>query len=378
MLRRRIGATLIENGAITTDKMVVGTINADRLQSGSITTGLIAADTITASKLAIGDFTNPIDNWNFQLGDVYWFKEDTWQIAANPIAELGGFVALKTGGSTSTLRSDTFIEVQPNDAFRATARIQGIGTNGSAYVRYSYINATGSDIGFANGNLISGGAGWQDSQVNIIVPATIGSSRVFAIRLEVVATNTTGTFYVDRVASNRRATGQLIVDGSINAAKLSTGELITQSAQIADAVIVSAKIADLQVNTLKIAGDSVTTFASSFNPGTATGNGSYGAVVGVGVNVPSVGPRAGLLQVGWQHGYFNSTPTNFRIRWRQPPSLAEVIVTERQMGEINDTPSFFRTITMEPGYHEFFMDWSGANGNVQARDFNIAVLSRIR
>jgi hypothetical protein len=156
--------------------------------------------------------------------------------------------------------------------------------------------------------------------------------------------------------------------GAVRAVNLASETLITQTAQIGTATI----------DTLRVQGDAVTTFASSFNPSVATGNGSYAVVVGVGLTVPSVGSRSGLLQVGWQHGYFSSTPTNFRIRWRQPPSLAEVIVTDRQMGQINDTPSFFRTITLEPGFHEFFMDWSGANGNVQASDFNIAVFSRIR
>lgn len=55
-----------------------------------------------------------------------------------------------------------------------------------------------------------------------------------------------------------------IVARSITAAKLSTTELITVSAQIKDAIITTAKIGDLQVETIKIAGNAVTVPVSAY------------------------------------------------------------------------------------------------------------------
>ena len=75
--------------------------------------------------------------------------------------------------------------------------------------------------------------------------------------------------YFDRLLFWRANAGQLIVDGSITADKITTGELITTTAQLGTAVVSTAaignlavttgKIANLAVNTAKIADLAVTT-----------------------------------------------------------------------------------------------------------------------
>ena len=71
-VKQKIGATLIEDGAITTDKIAAGSItaesgivadlNAGVIQSGTIDAARIGANTITADKLLVGSTENLIVN----------------------------------------------------------------------------------------------------------------------------------------------------------------------------------------------------------------------------------------------------------------------------------------------------------------------------
>jgi hypothetical protein len=75
-------------------------------------------------------------------------------------------------------------------------------------------------------------------------------------------------------------TGDRLVANTISAGQLSTGELITLSAQIKNAIIDTAKIGDLQVNTIKIAGNAVTYPAYQYVPASLNGNGAFQSVCG--------------------------------------------------------------------------------------------------
>lgn len=56
-LEEVLGGTLIQDGAITTNKMTAGTINADRLAANTITAAQIAANTITGGQIAANTVT---------------------------------------------------------------------------------------------------------------------------------------------------------------------------------------------------------------------------------------------------------------------------------------------------------------------------------
>lgn len=153
-----------------------------------------------------------------------------------------------------------------------------------------------------------------------------------------------------------------IAAGAIRATNLASETLITQTAQIGEAT----------VDTLRVQGDAVTTFASAFNANTASGSGAYQAIQGLGFTVPQ--DRQGVLMVSFQNGYLgSSTVTRVRIR-----TVAGTTIFERQMGAVNDTPTFILARTFTTGANDFILDWWGQDSSIEASSFSIIAFSRIR
>ena len=174
----------------------------------------------------------------------------------------------------------------------------------------------------------------------------------------------------DKVAANAITAGKIaaaaissteIAAGAIRATNLASETLITQTAQIGVATI----------DTLRVQGDAVTTFASNFSGGTATGNSAYQVIIGLGFTLPQ--ERTGLLVVSFQHGYSAGYRlTGYRVR------ANGVTIFQRELGAILDNPVLVLQRSFPGGLNEIFLDWYGADSTIAASAFNIAALSRIR
>jgi hypothetical protein len=175
----------------------------------------------------------------------------------------------------------------------------------------------------------------------------------------------------DKITANAITAGKIaaaaissteIAAGAIRATNLASETLITQSAQLGVAT----------VDTLRVQGDAVTTFASAFNPNTASGSGNYQAIQGLGFTVPQ--DRQGILMVSLQQGYSGgATVTRVLIQ-----TAGGSTILERQMGAINDTPTFILARTFTAGNNDFILYWWGQDGSIQASSFSIIAFSRIR
>lgn len=174
----------------------------------------------------------------------------------------------------------------------------------------------------------------------------------------------------DKVAANAITAGKIaaaaissteIAAGAIRATNLASETLITQTAQLGVATI----------DTLRVQGDAVTTFASNFSGGTATGNNAYQVIIGLGFTLPQ--ERTGLLVVSFQHGYSAGYRlTGYRVR------ANGVTIFQRELGAILDNPVLVLQRSFPAGLNEIFLDWYGADSTIAASAFNIAALSRIR
>ena len=123
-----------------------------------------------ASTAPAGNITNVnILNPGFELGNVDWALGAGWSIVANASAAHSGNWVAEFNGSAATAIASASWNISTFSSFDLAAWINPNGSPGTAYVRmnfYSGINGTGTLLETQTGSPISGGTGWQQSQLN--------------------------------------------------------------------------------------------------------------------------------------------------------------------------------------------------------------------
>ena len=225
--------------------------------SGSTTIdgGLIQANTILANKIALSDFTN--------------YSQLNEMSASN----LGFTVSRETDGVWYSYYPDRdkFISEYHSCAGFETLRVQyGISTTCKAYENSSATSATyvGTAIGIYcyDGNKtpidikyatrVTATSSGTPAQVSstITLPANTRYFRVF-IQTEAVG-NFSGTIKVKNVLVTRMNSSELIVDGSINANKISSNAVTTD--KLAANAVTAAKISAGAITTDKVTAGAIT------------------------------------------------------------------------------------------------------------------------
>ena len=165
-LRKAVGSTLIENGAVTTDKIAVGAITAESgvvrdLDAGTIAVGemegaRIKAGTVTADKLLVGVPTNLLpgaDDWAFSSAGWSGFSRN---------ADLEA-IWIK---GTQTIRSDEKFTLAPGEySFTVEARGSVSGTS-------FYVQLIGEDGNFYALSNQNPGTGWTLFESTFTITAT--------------------------------------------------------------------------------------------------------------------------------------------------------------------------------------------------------------
>ena len=251
---RRDGGELLVDGAITTNHMKSGTIDAGILSAASITSDLIASDAITAKVISVGDFTNIATGGGFDTtGDkANWSAlpvNTNWSTTSPAPGSLGYVTAnANTGSRSLTLLNKP--SVQPGDEYYISL----------LYKTSSDYNGTANNSKFRvgdqnNSHLLSLSyttisSSWIPATANYVVPDT----GVNALTLTLNFDNTVGSVSVDNVVMRKKASSTLIEDdaittdhiraGAIDATKLSanavTASAISGKSITADKLIISS------------------------------------------------------------------------------------------------------------------------------------------
>ena len=222
-------------------------IDGSDIKTGTVTANQIDVNTIRARNLYISDLNNlAADPY---LGDVgSWASASALKVfvvdPGNGYA--GRNTYMETTGANSGLNGE-YVDVAPGQEFILEAVANRYSaTSGSFRVFAQWANDALVSQGFiiiANWTTADALNTWVRKTATGTVPATATKVRILIDNAETTIAG--GTYRLGYVALNRRSGAELIVDGAITAAKLSTGELITLSAQIKDAIITSAKIVSL-------------------------------------------------------------------------------------------------------------------------------------
>lgn len=265
-----ISATELQAGSVTSVKIVSGAITTDHLQAGAITTaklaaGAVGADQISAgaiitSKLAVVGRSTAINPDPHFEDDTIWTNPSGGTAPSTVQSQYapGGSRILLTASPGVVYYHDHKFPIDQNKTY-LIEWIAASGGTGGFYGVHRFYNGSGTLLG-------GGGGSWSYASDNHYYPsnATLGPAyQRFATQiganterplpagttqmsLGFLANNGgTGQTNIGMIRVTEVTRGELIVQGAITADKLAASNVVTLSAQIADAIITDAKIVSL-------------------------------------------------------------------------------------------------------------------------------------
>ena len=260
-LYKAVGSTLIEPGAITTEKIAVGAITAESgvvasLDAGKITVGAldsarIAANSITADKMLIGSGANMIDDPTFEYGANGWKLSSMAQIVSVSDGPAGGVANVArlsiTNNDNSPLIPLSFpmifdstpgaFALNPGDNYRFVfkARVVSRPESGTGYLRMRGLLLTAD----------KSSRSWPVLTDNLSTSAPLGEWREITgnwgysggsyttLGVSVHSSNASGAvFEVAFVGMYPTVGSTLIEPGAITTEKLATGAITAESGVI--------------------------------------------------------------------------------------------------------------------------------------------------
>lgn len=233
------------------------TVDGGKLTAGTVTAREVAANSITTAKLLIGDTTNFAENADFALGNVGWTLQNNAgtaaRITASSEAYQGSWIGAASAQSSGGFRNNGWMRCSPGDYLMGV--IIAKAGSGSMYPRISWINSAGTEVSVSSGPSVVANGSYQRVSVNGVVPSNAVFARVEAF-YDVQAN---GFAYLGFAGLFRRATGELIVDGSITTLKMSAnsidGDRIKGGTILGDKIVANS----IAANQLQIASRPIST-----------------------------------------------------------------------------------------------------------------------
>jgi predicted phage tail protein len=291
-----ITANEIAGTTITAAKIVSGTITTTEIAAGTITAANISAGAITASKIYVTDNSNMCGDVNFQDTTMWtvtggWAFDTSTDITTSLNAPKG--MKLTATGANPQATSNMifgdsvrYISVEPSKAYRVTlSTLTKTGFNGYLQLVANWYDQAGT---FINGATVALGSDFRFAPAASNVKSSLDgivTSHATAAYVGFYVTNSwpaaaasAGVACVAVPRVHRAASGELIVDGAIIAAKLAAGSVV--AGKIAAGTIVAADIAATTITAAKIVAGTITTTeiaagtitASDITAGTITAN----------------------------------------------------------------------------------------------------------
>jgi phage minor structural protein len=271
----KIGNLAVSNAKIDwldAVKITAGTLNADR----------IGANTITAKKLMISDFTNLVENPDFENDGVGTIPKGWYLNSGGTYARVADISAFQNGngsnrafeidglnGSNSDVFTDLLLPVSEGQEFYLEGEGRYLNTDGTGYAFIGVREYDAKKVHKA-WNLT---AAWNDTTKNTtfikkygtyVVPAGVS---YIQFRFSYLNSGvTTNKFYLDNLRFHRRANSELIVDGAITATKLAVDSVTANSikagtitaTEIKDSTITGAKLANSVITDSHIVNGTIT------------------------------------------------------------------------------------------------------------------------
>lgn len=223
-----VTAPKILAGAVIAEKIQAGAVDATKLQAGAVTTEKLDAGSVTASKLVIGDNTNLVSDPLFQkpVGES-WTGSTEWMTREFSGYDGRGVIinGSGTGGGAREIYSAGF-SVSPGDDLLIRARTYQSDTfDGAASIGIKFYDGGGSELS------VHTTTGTDNVWTVAVVTQTVPSGARTAKFRSAIAGAADGQFAFTEPQVLRRASGELIVDGSITAGKIQAGAITAPKIQ---------------------------------------------------------------------------------------------------------------------------------------------------
>ncbi len=212
MLNTAAGADLIVDGAITAAKIAANTITA----------GQIAANTITASKLLLADLSNIAPDADMADSNA-WSAPTAWETPPSASWRGSRVARLDAAASAYKVLEGKVFPVEAGAALHFSFQGQVLAGAGTFVGRLQLSAATDMSTPTYLGSTSSVSTTLVTSAGNFTVPAGMKYARVQLFKNNDAATSVR----VGGVVVRRAANAEMIVDGSISAAKISAGAITT-------------------------------------------------------------------------------------------------------------------------------------------------------
>ena len=244
-----IYAGALQANSVTSNSIAANSISSSALQSNSVVAGKIAAAavsttelaarSISAEKLRIGSLDNLISNGNFASGDFGDMRSwsGTWSVVLRNASGVpsgassthvakgvaAGTEASFFTGAKAYFDTDSFlysVQCKPGEVFyiSADAAAQS-GTSGTiSLYAFHYVAGSGADgsaLTYIDSKISS--TSWQTLSGRFVVPANVVG---FWLYFYGSGLTSGGTIFGSNIRVIRAASGELIVDGAVTAAKL--------------------------------------------------------------------------------------------------------------------------------------------------------------
>jgi hypothetical protein len=239
LITEKTSGQLIVDGEISAAKLAANSVVAGKIAAAAVSTTELAARSISAEKLRIGSLDNLISNGNFATGDLSDMRafSGTWSVvlrnasgvpagaASTNVAKAvaaGAEASLFTGAKAYT-DTDSFlysVQCKPGEVFYISADVAAqSGTTGSVGLyAWHFIAGTGATgVDYTAVQLGTLSTSWQTLSGRFVVPTGVIG---FWLYLYHSGLSAAGTTFTSNLRVIRAATGELVVDGAITAAKL--------------------------------------------------------------------------------------------------------------------------------------------------------------
>jgi predicted phage tail protein len=220
--------------------LIVGKIVAGQIEVGAIGADQLAANAVRAKHILIGDPTNVIDRGWSKSDQTGWQFPSTVGFYEETATAFKGQFILAANGREHAI-SDTF-EVTGGEGWYVEAYYNNTATEGAVVFLHTW--APGGTDTFQAAPIGTVKNAWAKAGGILTVPAGHTKANVYLVCDRAGGTTGTNTYWTKPLA--RRATGTILLEnGAVTADKVTTGELITLSAQIKSATINNAHIISL-------------------------------------------------------------------------------------------------------------------------------------